>query len=116
MSLVKFRQFLYSVPVGFLLMFSQITHAVNFDNSSNAVATNTNSLSFNLQVANNSNKKLIVGVGIEEIGGTESVSGVTYNGVALTQAGAQSVVSGGNLQRVEVWYLDSPAMVIMPFK
>lgn len=82
--------------------------AISFDNSTNAVVTNNNSLSWRHNIGIGANRKLIVGIGIEEddSSGHDVVTGVTYNGVNLTFAGQTSISSTGYLQRVEVWYMD----------
>lgn len=82
--------------------------AISFDNSTNAVVTNNNSLSWRHNIGIGANRKLIVGIGIEEddSSGHDVITGVTYNGVNLTFAGQTSISSTGYLQRVEVWYMD----------
>ncbi len=54
------------------------------------------------------NNVLVVGVSMNITGNTgATVSSVTYNGVALTLAGAHN--DTGNSRRVEIWYLVAPA-------
>ncbi len=54
------------------------------------------------------NNVLIVGVSMNISGNTgATVSSVTYNGTALTLAGAHN--DAGNTERVEIWYLVAPA-------
>jgi uncharacterized repeat protein (TIGR01451 family) len=54
------------------------------------------------------NNVLIVGVSMNITGNTgATVASVTYNGVALTLAGAHN--DAGNSRRVEIWYLVAPA-------
>ncbi len=54
------------------------------------------------------NGKLVVDAAIwQDVGGTGTLSGVTYGGVALTKA-VEKTVTGGAM-RSEQWYLDSPA-------
>lgn len=54
------------------------------------------------------NNVLIVGVSMNITGNTgATVASVTYNGVALTQAGFHN--DAGNTERVEIWYLVAPA-------
>lgn len=68
-----------------------------------ASGTNT----FNLNAGTTANRVLVVGVSLNIVNapGT-TVSGVTYNGTALTLAGAHN--DSGNTRRVEMWYLIAP--------
>ena len=55
-----------------------------------------------------SNRVLVVGISMNIANNTgATVSGVSYNGVALTLAGAHN--DGGLTRRVEMWYLVAPA-------
>lgn len=55
------------------------------------------------------NLVMVVGVSINISNNTAAtVSGVTYNGVALTRAGAHN--DAGNSRRVEIWSLTAPAI------
>ena len=80
---------------------------ISFDDapSSNS-ALNVSTLSWSHTIGGGSNRKLIVGVAVEEdVLGDEPVTGITYNGVPLTFA--QAVTAGpGFLTRAEVWYMD----------
>ncbi|MGA8621065.1 MAG: S24 family peptidase, partial [Candidatus Sulfotelmatobacter sp.] len=53
------------------------------------------------------NRLLVVGVSLNIANdSTATVTGVTYNGLALTQAGAHN--DAGNTRRAEIWYLLAP--------
>lgn len=95
-----------------MLLFSLPAHAVSFNASSSATAQNTNTLTWNHTVGAGANRKLIVGIGIEEIdsSGDEIVDSVTFNNVNLLRAGSIKVASNGWLQNVEVWYLDDASI------
>ncbi|MCH7730475.1 hypothetical protein IID21_02975 [Patescibacteria group bacterium] len=85
---------------------------VTFDAASSANALNVSSISWSHVIGGSSNRKLLVGVAIEEdVLGDEPVTGVTYNGTALTFA--QTATAGtGFLQHVEVWYLDEASLPV----
>ena len=54
------------------------------------------------------NRVLVVGVSINIMNNTgATVTGVAYNGIALTSAGAHN--DAGNMRRVEMWSLTAPA-------
>ncbi|MGA7751397.1 MAG: C25 family cysteine peptidase [Candidatus Sulfotelmatobacter sp.] len=82
--------------------------AVDATTSSNAelTGTGTKKLTFN-HTTTGTNLLLIVGVSINITNQTTTtVTGVTYNGVALTSIGAHN--DAGNTRRVEMWYLLNP--------
>lgn len=109
MSLFNIRQLRSAIPTGLLLLFSLHAHAVSFDATSSTTAQNTNTLTWSHTVGAGTNRKLIVGVGIEEVDNSsdETVTSVTFNGTTnLARAGVVTVASNGWLQHVEVWYLD----------
>jgi uncharacterized repeat protein (TIGR01451 family) len=86
--------------------------AVDSDPSTSAsadlVGTGTQTLTFNHTTSTTANRALLVGVSINIANApTTDVSGVTYNGTALTFVGAQNDTS--NTRRVELWYLLNPA-------
>lgn len=112
MSLYKAKQFLFSATVGLFYLASLPAYAISSNASTSATVSNTNTLTFSHQVTNGSNRKLIVGIGIEEPDntGSEVIASVTFNGIALTRAGSSVSVSGGFLQNVEVWYLDEATL------
>jgi uncharacterized repeat protein (TIGR01451 family) len=65
-------------------------------------------LTFNHTTANTANRVLVVGVSINITNATAAaVTGITYNGTALTFVGAHN--DAGNTRRVEMWYLLAPA-------
>lgn len=72
--------------------------------SSSANVTGTNTTTF-AHTCTGSNRILIVGVQITEAATT--VTGITYNGVALTKIDHKDVPNGS--RRVEMWYLVAPA-------
>jgi uncharacterized repeat protein (TIGR01451 family) len=94
-----------------LLCLSASVHAqVVLDATTTGTAqltTLTNSVTF-AHTSTGSNLVLVVGVSMNIFGGSAStVSGVTYNGVALTNAGAHN--DSANQRRTEIWYLIAPA-------
>ena len=69
---------------------------------------NVSSISFNHTVAAGSNRILIVGVGMRNgASNPPIVSGITFNGVALTKIRADEESASKNL-RSELWYLIAP--------
>jgi uncharacterized repeat protein (TIGR01451 family) len=75
--------------------------------SSRRLTTGTTTLTF-AHTTTGTNLVLVVGVSMNISGGVSSTVGsVTYNGVALTKAGAQN--DSGNQRRTEMWYLIAPA-------
>jgi signal peptidase I len=94
-----------------LLSLSTSAHAqVVLDATTSASArltTLTNSFTF-AHTSTGSNLVLVVGVSMNIFGGnTSTVSGVIYNGVALTRAGFHN--DSANQRRTEMWYLIAPA-------
>ena len=86
--------------------------AVDTSPSTNATAdligAGTKTLTFNHTTSATANRLLIVGVSMNIANSTTTaVSGVTYNGTALTLVGAHN--DAGNTRRVEQWYLLNPA-------
>jgi uncharacterized repeat protein (TIGR01451 family) len=70
--------------------------------------TGTVTLTFNHATTTTANRVLIVGVSLNITNNAATVvSGVTWNGTALTQIGAHNDTSG--TRRVEMWYLLAPA-------
>ncbi len=103
--------------LGFLLVLLAATHsqaqvAVDTQPSTNTAAEltgpGTQTLNFNHRTANAGvNRLLIVGVSLNITSDpTATVTGVTYNGVALTKVGAHN--DAGNTRRAEIWYLLAP--------
>lgn len=84
--------------------------AIAFDN---AIAQNWNAgKSGNTLTAakTNTGSDLILFVGVSTYNGTlVTVSGVTYNGVALTKVNSITAAVESNNQDTELWYLDAPA-------
>lgn len=79
--------------------------AVAFDAASSSNGGVVASLTFS-HTCSGSDRLLVVGCAINS-GASAAVSGVTYNGVAMTSAGA-AVMDGGNTE-VSLWYLVAPA-------
>lgn len=77
-------------------------------NSATAAST-SNTLSWNHTVTQGANRKLLVAI---ELPANETVTGVTYGGVALTLACGNTVNDHGAsyLMNVSLWYLDSPTV------
>jgi uncharacterized repeat protein (TIGR01451 family) len=95
-----------------LLFWSSIVCGqVAFDSATSVgqhVAAGTTSVSLPHTTAAGSNRVLVVGISMNIANNTgATVSGVSYNGVALTLAGAHN--DGGLTRRVEIWYLVAPA-------
>ena len=68
----------------------------------------TQTLTFNHTTSATANRALLVGVSLNIANSpTAAVTGVTYNGTALTFVGAQNDTS--NTRRAELWYLLNPA-------
>jgi len=68
----------------------------------------TQTLTFNHTTSATANRALLVGVSMNITNSsTTAVTGVTYNGTALTLKGAHN--DTGNTRRVELWYLLNPA-------
>jgi uncharacterized repeat protein (TIGR01451 family) len=84
---------------------------VAFDSATSVgqhVAAGTTTVTLAHTTAAGSNRVLVVGISMNIANNTgATVSGVTYNGVALTQAGAHN--DGGLTRRVEIWYLVAPS-------
>jgi len=84
---------------------------VAFDSATSVgqhVAAGTTTVTVPHTTTAGSNLILVVGISMNITNNTgATVSGVTYNAVALTQAGAHN--DGGLTRRVEIWYLVAPA-------
>ncbi len=74
--------------------------------STGVSATPGASITWAHQVDEHDNRLLVVGVTVRAY---QSVSGITYGGVALTKAGSAQYGSGDN-PRAELWYLAAPAV------
>lgn len=82
------------------------TSGIAFDAASNSTYKTTASTYSWSHTCTGSNRYLTVGISMLSVGGS-SVSGITYNGVALTLIKAQASVSGA--VRAEIWGLTAPA-------
>ena len=72
------------------------------------IGAGTKTLTFNHTTSATANRVLLVGVSMNISNSTATaVSGITYNGTALTLVGAHN--DAGNTRRVEQWYLLNPA-------
>ena len=72
------------------------------------IGAGTKTLTFNHTTSATANRALLVGVSMNITNSpTTTVTGVTYNGVALTLKGAHN--DTGNTRRVEQWFLLNPA-------
>jgi len=68
----------------------------------------TQTLTFNHSTSTTANRALLVGVSMNITNSsTAAVTGITYNGTALTLVGAQN--DAANTRRIEQWYLLNPA-------
>ena len=83
--------------------------AITYDTTSTAInATDPTSLTWSHTTTTASNRILIVGTSTEsDTGGhtAQTVSGITYNGVALTKVRSDYITDNGT----ELWYLVAPA-------
>jgi uncharacterized repeat protein (TIGR01451 family) len=101
------------VALLFLLLWpSTFFGQVAFDSATSVgreVAAGTTTITLaHTTTAAGSNLVLVVGISINIANNTgATVSGVTYNGIALTQAGVHN--DAGLTRRVEMWYLVAPA-------
>jgi uncharacterized repeat protein (TIGR01451 family) len=76
--------------------------------SADLTGAGTQTLSFNHSTSTAANRALLVGVSMNITNSpTAAVTGITYNGTALTLVGAQN--DSSNTRRVEQWYLLAPA-------
>ena len=81
---------------------------VSTSSSADLTGAGTKTLTFTHSTTATANRALLVGVSMNIANSTAAaVTGVTYNGVALTRVGAQNDAS--NTRRVEQWYLLNPA-------
>lgn len=87
---------------------------ITFDAQSSSQDTNAATLTWPHLVGGGANRKLLVGVAVEEnntVGGDENVISITYDGANLAYVGEVTVTTGNNfLQHVEIWYLDEVDM------
>lgn len=97
----------------FVLLTSPLLHGqvvLDASTSTNAEVngTGTTTLTFTHRTANVANRVLIVGVSLNITNNSAAaVSGVTYDGAALTLIGAHN--DANNTRRVEMWYRLAPA-------
>ncbi len=85
---------------------------VDTNPSTNATADllgpGTKTLTFTHTTSNTANRELLVGISMDIANSpTAAVTGVTYNGIALTLVGAQN--DTGITRRAEIWSLANPA-------
>lgn len=104
------RNYRMTAGVGNFTLTGQVAtlkHAatVGYDTSTGATDLVVSSLTWS-HTCSGTNRLLVVGVTIND-GTSESVTGVTYNGVAMTSAG--SVALSANGDEVSLWYLVNPA-------
>ena len=91
-------------------VYSSAQVLVDASTSGNATptGTGTSTLSFAHTTANTANRVLLVGVSMNITNAsTTALTGVTYNGAALTFVGAHN--DANNTRRVEMWYLLAPS-------
>jgi uncharacterized repeat protein (TIGR01451 family) len=103
--------------IGILLFLLTASHsqaqvAVDTDpstsNSADLTGPGTETLTFNHTTSATANRALLVGVSLNIANSAATtVTGITYNGTALTLVGAQN--DGTNTRRMEMWYLLNPA-------
>jgi uncharacterized repeat protein (TIGR01451 family) len=110
----KFLGFLGCLLLALAASYSHAQVAVDTQPSTNAAneltGPGTKTLTFNHRTGTGGvNRLLVVGVSLNIANDTTAtVTSVTYNGVALTQAGAHN--DAANSRRVEIWYLLAPAI------
>jgi len=76
--------------------------------SADLIGPGTQTLTFNHTTSATANRALLVGVSMNITNSpSAAVTGVTYNGAALTLVGAQN--DSANTRRIEQWYLLAPA-------
>jgi uncharacterized repeat protein (TIGR01451 family) len=77
-------------------------------NTADLTGPGLQTLTFNHTTSNTANRELLVGVSMNIANSAATaVTGVTYNGIALTLVGAHK--DAGNTRRVEMWSLVNPA-------
>jgi uncharacterized repeat protein (TIGR01451 family) len=110
-SLVARRSATPLVLAGMLLCTATLVRAqVAVDSASSGSAELTGGFGSTLTVSHTTagtNRLMIVGISINIGNGGTTVSGVTWNGTALTSLGAHN--DAGNTRRVEMWSLLAPA-------
>ncbi|MBI3475018.1 MAG: DUF11 domain-containing protein [Acidobacteria bacterium] len=107
-SLTLFASALVLVASCTLLQAQVVFDSVTTGAARPNTAGNTN-ITFAHNTANVANRLLVVGVSMNISGNTgATVTGVTYNAVALTKLGIHN--DAGNTRRVEIWYLVAPAV------
>jgi hypothetical protein len=82
---------------------------ISFGAASSTTGANVSTRSWSHTIGSGSNRKLVVGVAVEDAAGNQNVSSVTYNGVALSFATGVTVGTG-TVGRVELWYLDEASL------
>lgn len=80
--------------------------AIIYDSTANSTGTGVSSLTYALN--NSAGDVLVVGVCVND-GAASHVSGITYNGVALTKSVENNDDSPGSQTSTSLWYLASPA-------
>lgn len=82
--------------------------AIAFDSSSAGNATNVSSLTYTHTVVSNSNGVILVGVELVD-SNSRTITGITYNGVAMTEISAISPYTPAGGRYHGMWYLFAPA-------
>lgn len=80
--------------------------AIAYDAGTNYTIDNSSTATFSHTVGTGSNRLLIVSIAREEFGTNRSVTGVTYNSVAMTFAASANHSNGNN--KVSTYYLLAP--------
>src|ERR1700722_9362624 len=87
---------------------AQVVVDASTSGTASPTGTGTSTLSFAHTTANTANRVLLVGVSLNITNApTTALTGVTYNGVALTFVGAHN--DANNTRRVEMWYQLAPS-------
>ncbi|MFT5173279.1 MAG: hypothetical protein ACI8W7_001453, partial [Gammaproteobacteria bacterium] len=91
---------------------------ITLNSTSTSTDTTTTLTTFSHTLAAGSNRKIIVGVSLEDGSGScaaDTLPSVTFAGVAMTRiAGASSCVVSGFVQRVELYFLDEASLPAIP--
>jgi len=83
-----------------------VSETMAFDSASSSSVQYSNSLTFSHTIGNGSNRILVVTASIENCDPYPVVTGITYNGQALTKADSAQVISSNLCAgRAELWYL-----------
>lgn len=99
-----------AVVVALAISIPKAQGVIAFDAQSSGNGSGIATLSWSHTIGGGADRKLMVGVTVEEdnsVSGDENVTSITYNGVALTFVNAVTVTTANNfVMRAEIWYID----------